>query len=188
MWIDTFGNVTYSPQLRDRRYIGDGEADHWGGLTNTISWKGFTLDVLFTYQYGVLATDGQVNFLIENANRTFNTLQIAYDNRWKQPGDITSYPRFFNGGSEPGGVNHATGSSRLWKKADFIRLRDARLSYDFSQGLLRKIKLTAFKVYIQGQNLYTYSDWLGYDPEFVGTSTGIIPQTKNFNAGIQIGF
>ena len=188
MYIDTFGNVTYSPQVRDRRYIGDGEADHWGGLTNTISWKGFTLDVLFTYQFGVLATDGQVNFLSENANRTFNTLQEAYDNRWQKPGDITSYPRLFNGGAEPGGVNHVIGSSRLWKKADFIRMRDARLSYDLSQGLLRKLKLNSCRFYVQGQNLYTYSDWLGYDPEYVGTSTGIIPQTKNFNAGIQIGF
>jgi TonB-dependent starch-binding outer membrane protein SusC len=103
-------------------------------------------------------------------------------------GNITSYPRFFNGGAEPGGNNHAIGSSRLWKKADFIRLRDVRLSYDFSQGLLRKLKLTNLRLYVQGQNLFTYSDWLGYDPEFVGTSTGIIPQTKNFNAGIQIGF
>ncbi len=188
MWVDTFGNITYAPQVRDRRYIGDGEADQWGGITNTISFKGFTIDALFTYQYGVLATDGQVNFLIENANRTFNTLQVAYDNAWEKPGDITSYPRFFNGGAEPGGNNHAIGSSRLWKKADFIRLRDVRLSYDFSQGLLRKLKLTNLRLYVQGQNLFTYSDWLGYDPEFVGTSTGIIPQTKNFNAGIQIGF
>jgi TonB-dependent starch-binding outer membrane protein SusC len=200
MWIDTFGNVTYTPQNRDRRYIGDNEADQWGGLTNTLSWKGFTLDVLFTYQYGVLATDGQVNFMLENANRTFNSLQVTYDQRWKNPGDITSYPRAFNNGAEPGGVNHVTGSSRLWKKADFIRMRDIRFSYDLSPGLLRKIKLSNVRVYVQGQNLFTYSDWLGYDPEFTGnggndangrpitSSTGIIPQTKNFNAGIQIGF
>lgn len=187
-WIDTFGNRTYTPQLRDRRYIGDSEADHFGGLTNTISYKGFTLDVLFTYQYGVLQTDGQVNFMLENANRTFNTLQFANDGRWKNPGDIVSYPRGFNGGSEPGGVNHVTGSSRLWRKADFIRMRDARLSYDFSQGLLRKLKLNSLKLYVQGQNLFTYSDWWGYDPEFTGTSTGIIPQTKNYNFGVQIGF
>ncbi|MFN5133753.1 MAG: SusC/RagA family TonB-linked outer membrane protein [Chitinophagaceae bacterium] len=187
-WVDTFGNRTYTPQLRDRRYIGDSEADHWGGLTNTFSFKGFTLDVLFTYQYGVLTTDGQVNFMLENANRTFNTLQFAYDQRWKQPGDITAYPRAFNNGAEPGGVNHVSGSDRLWKRADFIRMRDARLSYDFSQGVLRKLKLNSFRLYVQGQNLFTYSDWWGYDPEFTGTSTGIIPQTKNYNFGIQIGF
>lgn len=187
-WLDTFGNRTYTPQLRDRRYIGDAEADHWGGLTNTFSYKGFTVDVLFTYQYGVLATDGQVNFMLENANRTFNTLQFAYDDRWKTPGDITSFPRAFNNGAEPGGVNHVTGSSRLWKKADFIRMRDLRFSYDFSQGVIRKLKLNALKIYVQGQNLFTYSDWQGYDPEFVGTSTGIIPQTKNYNVGIQVGF
>jgi TonB-dependent starch-binding outer membrane protein SusC len=188
MWVDTFGNRTYTPQVRDRRYIGDTEADHWGGLTNTFSYKGFSLDVLFTYQYGVLQTDGQVNFMLENANRTFNTLQFAYDKRWQNPGDVTSYPRLYNGGAESAGINHVSGSSRLWKKADFIRMRDARLSYDFSQGLLRKLKLNSCRLYVQGQNLFTYADWWGYDPEFTGTSTGIIPQTKNYNFGIQLGF
>jgi len=187
-FIDTFNNTTYSPQLRDRRYIGDGEADQFGGLTNTFSWKGFSLDVLFTYQYGLLATDGQVNFLSENGNRTFNGLVKPYENAWKAPGDMTSYPRFFNGGTEPGGVNHVAGSSRLWKKADFIRVRDMRVSYDLPSNVTRRLKLSNARFYVQGQNLFTISDWAGYDPEFVGVSTGIIPQTKNFNAGIQIGF
>lgn len=188
MWIDTFGNITYQPQARDRRYIGDREPDYWGGLTNTISWKGFTLDVLFTYEYGRMATDGQVNFMIENGNRTFNTLRFAYENRWTKPGQITSYPRPFDGGAEQAGSNHAIGSSRLWQRADFIRLRDIRLSYNVSQDVLRKLKLNTLSFYVQGQNLFTYSDYWGYDPEFVGASTGIIPQTKNYNAGITIGF
>ncbi|MBX9784081.1 MAG: TonB-dependent receptor [Chitinophagaceae bacterium] len=188
MWLDTFGNVVYNPQLRDRRYIGDREPDYFGGLTNTFSFKGFQLDILFTYEFGRWATDGQVNFLLENGNRTFNTLQFAYDKRWKQPGDLTSYPRIFDAGAEQGGLNHVTGSSRLWRRADFIRMRDVRLSYNVSQSVLRKLKLNALSVFVQGQNLWTASDWWGYDPEFTGAATGIIPQTKNFNAGIQIGF
>lgn len=187
MWLDTLGNVTYTPQARDRYYIGDREPDYWGGLTNTISWKGFTLDVLFTYEYGRMATDGQVNFMLENGNRTFNTLRFVYEGRWTKPGQITSYPRAFDAGSEQGGVNHASGSSRLWQRADFIRMRDLRLSYNLQPNVLRRLKLSNLTVYVQGQNLFTYSDYWGYDPEFVGASTGIIPQTKNFNAGITLG-
>ncbi len=187
MWLDTLGHITYTPQARDRYYIGDREPDYWGGLTNTISYKGFTLDVLFTYEYGRWATDGQANFMLENGNRTFNTLRFAYENRWTKPGQITSYPRPFDAGSEQGGINHMSGSSRIWRRADFIRMRDVRLSYSLSQNLLRKAKLTNMTLYVQGQNLFTYSDYWGYDPEFVGTSTGIIPQTKNINAGITLG-
>ncbi|WP_460571580.1 SusC/RagA family TonB-linked outer membrane protein [Flaviaesturariibacter terrae] len=188
MFLDTFGHITYSPQTRDRRYIGDQEPDYWGGLTPSVSFKGFTVDALLTYEFGRLATDGQMNFMIEDANRTINSWQYAYDNRWQKPGDITSYPRIFDGGIEPGGVNHASASDRLWRKADYIRLRDLRISYDLSQSLTRRLHLSQARLYVQGQNLWTSSDWWGYDPEFVGTSTGIIPQTKNYNIGIQLGF
>lgn len=188
MFVDTFNNLTYQPQLRDRRYIGDQEPDYIGGFGHTISYKGFALDALFTYEYGRLATDGQVNFMLENGNRTFNTLRFAYEGRWTKPGDITSYPRIFDTGTEPGGVNHVTGSSRIWRKADFIRLRDIRLSYTFPTSLISRLKLSSATFYVQGQNLWTYTEWWGYDPEFVGTTTGIIPQTKNVNVGLQIGF
>jgi hypothetical protein len=43
-------------------------------------------------------------------------------------------------------------------------------------------------LYAQGTNLFTYDDFPGYDPEFVGTATGIIPQSKNYTFGIQVGF
>ncbi len=188
MFLDTFGNNTYNPLLRDRRYIGDTEPDYWGGMTNTFNYKGFQIDALFTYEFGRLATSNQVNFMLENGNRTFNTLRFAHEGRWAKPGDITAYPRAFDAGVEPGGVNHVTGSDRLWRKADFIRLRDVRLSYNFSQGVLRKLKLNNLSIYVQGQNLVTFTEWWGYDPEFVGADTGIIPNTKNYTFGVQIGF
>lgn len=189
MWRDTFGNVTYNPTVRDRRYIGDQEPDFFGGLTNTISYKGFTIDALLTYQYGAIATDGQVNFMLENSARlALNSLRETYDNRWKAPGQVTGYGRPINGGAEQAGAQLAIGQSRLWRKTDWIRLRDVRFSYDFSQAILRKLKINNLRLYVQGQNLWTRTVWLGYDPEFVGAATGIIPQTKNYNFGIQLGF
>jgi TonB-dependent starch-binding outer membrane protein SusC len=188
MYLDTFNNVTYLPIARDRRYIGDQEPDYFGGFSNAFSYKGFTLDVLFNYEYGRLATDGQVNFMLENGNRTFNSLREPYENRWKNPGDITSTPRIFDTGVEPGGVNHTSASSRLWKKADFIRLRDIKLSYTLPSNLLKTLKLNSLLFYVQGQNLFTYTGYWGYDPEFIGASTGIIPQTRNINVGLQLGF
>ncbi len=188
MYLDTFNNVTYLPIARDRRYIGDQEPDYFGGFTNVVSFKGITLDLLFNYEYGRLGTDGQVNFMSENGNRQFNSLQDPYDKRWKNPGDITAVPRIFDTGTEPGGVNHVSASSRLWRKADFIRLRDIKLSYAFPTKLLNKIKVSTATFYVQGQNLFTYTNWWGYDPEFVGAATGIIPQTRNVNIGLQVGF
>jgi TonB-dependent starch-binding outer membrane protein SusC len=191
-WYDTLGNLTYTPiTARDRRYIGDQIADFTGGFKNTITYKNFTLDFLLAYEYGRLSFDGQVTFLNENGNRQFNGLKDNYDNRWTAPGQITSVPRAYNGGAEPGGLNHVSASSRNWRRADFIRLRNVVLSYDVNAAVLKQLKISNCKFYVQGTNLWTYDDWWGYDPEFGGPNApanGIVPQSKNISFGLQLGF
>jgi len=186
MWFDAAGNLTYQVLAADRQTIGDLQPNQFGGLNNTLSWKGFTLDVFFNYEYGRLAQDGQVNFMIEN-QAIFNTNQDNYDNRWKTPGQITWWPRMNLNGAESKGNGALTGS-RTWFKADYIRLKNVMLSYNLNSEVTRKLKINNARVYIQGTNLWTYSDWFSYDIEFVGTATGIIPQTRNFTAGVQFAF
>lgn len=186
MWYDANGNLTYAVVAADRRYIGDQQPNYFGGLTNTFTWKGFELMVFFNYEYGRLSQDGQVNFMIENIAR-FNTNRDNYNGRWTTPGQLTWWPRMNVNGAETKGSGAASGS-RTWFKADYIRLKNVMLSYNFNGDALRKLKINNARFYIQGTNLWTYSDWFSYDIEFVGTATGIIPQTKNFTAGIQFGF
>jgi TonB-linked SusC/RagA family outer membrane protein len=186
MWLDTLGNVTYQPLLRDRVYIGDTQPDFWGGWTNNFTYKGFTLDVFFQYEYGRMADDGQVNFMLENIAR-LNAFTDVYDNRWTTPGQITWYPRMGQTGAESKGSSALSGSRTLFK-ADYIRLKNVTLSYDISSDVLKKLKLSAARFYLQGTNLWTMSDWYSYDIEFVGSATGIVPQSRNITAGIQIGF
>jgi TonB-linked SusC/RagA family outer membrane protein len=186
MWYDAAGNLTYQVLAADRVYIGDIQPNQFGGLSNTFSWKGFTLDVFFNYEYGRLAQDGQVNFMTENQAR-FNTNQENYDGRWTTPGQITWWPRMNLNGAESKGNGAQTGS-RTWFKADYIRLKNVMLSYNLSNEITRRLKINNARFYVQGTNLWTYSDWFSYDIEFVGTATGIVPQTRNFTAGIQFGF
>jgi hypothetical protein len=186
MWLDTLGNVTYQPLLRDRVYLGDTQPDFWGGWTNNFTYKGFTLDVFFQYEYGRMADDGQVNFMIENIAR-LNSFTDVYDNRWTTPGQITWYPRMGQTGAESKGSSALSGSRTLFK-ADYIRLKNVTLSYDINSDVLKKLKLSAARFYLQGTNLWTMSDWYSYDIEFVGSATGIVPQSRNITAGIQIGF
>lgn len=186
MWYDAAGNLTYQVLAADRVYIGDQQPNQFGGLNNTFSWKGFTLDVFFNYEYGRMANDGQVNFTIENIAR-FNTLQDTYDGRWTTPGQITWWPRMNLNGAEAKGNGAQTGS-RTWFKADYIRLKNVMLSYNLNSEVTRRLKISNARFYIQGTNLWTYSDWFSYDIEFVGTATGIVPQTRNFTAGVQFSF
>jgi TonB-dependent starch-binding outer membrane protein SusC len=187
MWLDTFGNLTYQVAARDRVVQGPTRLPIYTfGFTNNISYKGFTLTAFFQGEYGRYSTDGQVNFLTENLAR-INELQYIYDNRWTTPGQLTYVPRMNANGAETKGSGAQSGN-RMWFKADYIRLKNVMLSYDFSSKILSKLKISNARFYVQGTNLFTYSDWYGYDVEFVGTATGIIPQSKNVTMGIQIGF
>jgi TonB-dependent starch-binding outer membrane protein SusC len=186
MWYDTLGNLTYQVLARDRRYIGDGQPNYWGGLNNTLRYKGFTLDVFFQYEYGRTLTDGQANFMLENIAR-LNPLTEVYENRWTTPGQLTYLPRMNVNGAEQKGSGAGSGSRNFFK-ADYIRLKNVTLSYDINSEVTRRLKINNARFYIQGTNLWTYSDWYSYDIEFVGDATGIIPQSKNFTVGLQFQF
>lgn len=185
MWYDSLGNLTYqivSP--KDLRIIGDELPEFTGGLNNTFSYKGLTLDVFFMYEYGRLVNDGQINFLSEASGR-INWLQDIYDKRWTTPGQVTSVPRM-NLAAEQKSSGVQAGS-RMWYNGDFIRLKNILLSYDLPNNLTRRLKITNARFYVQATNLATFSDLASYDPEFLGAGTGQIPQSRNFTVGLQLG-
>lgn len=187
MWYDSLGNITYIPQNKDRYYagIGGGLPPIQGGLSSSISYKGLSVDVQFSYQYGQLLSDGQYNFAMETSARV-NLIHDNYDYRWTTPGQITHIPRA-NGATEPNSSGAGSGD-RFLQKTDFIRLRSITLAYDFSGEFIKRLKLNAARFYVQGGNLFTYTSFKGYDPEFVSTSLGIVPQSKNITAGFQFSF
>lgn len=190
MWLDINGNITYLPLAADRRYVGSSLATVFGGLNNNFSYKGFELTSFFTYEYGGLVTDGQYSFLRENGTRlALNALREVNDRSWKTPGQITDIPRNLttNAGNETRGASRNSGTAALLK-SDFIRLSQLTVAYSFQPSLVSRIGLSRARVYLQGVNLWTYTDYPGYDPEFTGAGTGQVPLTKSYTLGVQIGF
>ncbi len=61
MWYDINGNITYNPTAADRKVIGDIYPSHYGGWNNTFSYKGFSLDAFFQYEYGRVRVDGTIS-------------------------------------------------------------------------------------------------------------------------------
>lgn len=190
MWLDINDNITYLPLAADRRYVGSSLATVFGGLNNNFSYKGFELTSFFTYEYGGLVSDGQYNFLRENGTRlTLNALREVNERSWKSPGQITDIPRNLttNAGNETRGASRNSGTASLLK-SDFIRLSQLTVAYSFQPSLVSRIGLSRARVYLQGVNLWTYTDYPGYDPEFTGAGTGQVPLTKSYTLGVQIGF
>lgn len=187
MWRDINNNLTYFANAADRRFLGNSLNEYFGGFINNFEYKGFELEVFFNYEYGRIVNDGQINFMSEIGGRAFNALQDVYDRRWTAPGQITDVPRPINGNAESRASGNFAGSRTLLK-ADYIRLKQVTFGYNISPNVLRRIKLNNMKVYVQGINLWTYTDFPGYDPEFGATSVGIVPQSKNLTFGLQVGF
>ena len=190
MWYDIKRNITYLPLAADRIYYGSSLGTVFGGLNNNFSYKGFELTTFFTYEYGGIGSDGQYGFLRENGTRlALNALQDVVDRTWKTPGQITDIPRDVttNGANEIRGNSRNSGTAALLKY-DFIRLSQLTLAYSFKPSLVSRIGLSRARIYMQGVNLWTYTDYPGYDPEFTGAGTGQIPLTKSYTLGVQIGF
>ncbi len=187
MWYDINGNLTYNPSTADRKVIGDIYPSHFGGWNNTFSYKGFSLEAFFQYEYGRVRVDGQWQQMMRMAGATVNTLKYGYDTRWINPGDVVPTPRPFNGLADYNSAGWGSGTRYIFK-TDYIRLKQVTLAYEIPQATARRFKMDGARFYVQGLNLWTYTEWPGYDPEFTGDNFGIIPQSKNVTVGVQVRF
>lgn len=187
MWLDTLGNITYNPQARDFTYVGSPIPKAFGGLTNTFSYKGFTLDVFFQYQLGNKNLNNNAFFMENSASGGWNNLRSQLG-RWQRPGELAQFPRTYEGGTEPGSAAIGTFSSRHMEDAGYIRLKQVTLAYNVPQNIVSKAKLRSVRVFAQGLNLLTFTAYTGLDPEVLTTDIGTYPQAKQFSAGLEIGF
>jgi hypothetical protein len=174
----TTSNV-YDPD--DRVIIGPSDPTQFGGFSSSWNYKGIGLDVLFSYALGGYAYNND-RLNVENPIYWFSGLSVAMLKEWQKPGDITDVPSAFND-------LHAE-TTRFIEKTDYLRLRNVMLSYSLPESILNKIKLRSVRVFAQGQNLYVWHNFLGYDPEVV---TGVLggaayPQLKTVTFGLNIGF
>jgi len=191
MWYDYAGNITYRPQNpRDLKFFGSELPKFYGGFNNTFIYGGLSLDFLFQFDYGRRSQNSQTSFLAENAGRNFNALQETYERRWQKAGDITDVPRAFNANAEANSISNLSGSRTL-EDASYLRLKQVTLAYDIPAVFTRKIKASKARVYVQGANLITLTNWTSYDPEFLNFgngNSGLVPNSKTYQAGINITF
>ena len=175
--------------VADRQILGSAAPKFFGGLTNTINWKGFDANVLVTYQYGnkivsfdrILGEGGGV--------KDDSRMILAYNlNRWQKPGDITDVPRVTSVGN-----NYAIEqNSRLLEDGSFIRLRSLTIGYNVPKTLLSKIGIETARLYVAGTNLWLRTKYIGPDPESShginpqGIDVGTPPQPRTIQAGLNV--
>ncbi len=173
----------------DRTYIGSAIPRTFGGLGNTLSYKGFELDVFFQFSQQ-LTTNWMFNNLYPG--QLNNPVSDVYGNYWKQPGDVTKYPRLWTGVATNTTTNLLSNiypfSSATLVDMMYVRLKNLSLSYSLPTELLSKAKLNKAVVYLRGQNLLTWtSKEILKDPELI-TLRGGSAILKTISVGLQLSF
>jgi len=187
MWYDANGNITYLPVAADQSITSYLDPTHYGGLTNTFSYKGVTLDVFFQYDFGGNTFEQQTGFFLMDPGTAGNLLNRLLD-RWTTPGQITDIEQAFRTRNMPGVASRTTGSTWYIESTSYIRLKNATLSYQLPDNVVSRLGIRTFKVFATGQNLLTFTNYPGIDPEFLGTANAPYPQGRTIRTGVQLQF
>lgn len=197
MWYDANGNITYTPSVDDLVNYKDGKAEWNGGLGNTFSYKGLSLDVFFQFSLGKWAFANTDYYFNRTPDFLMQLSKIVLD-RWRQPGDVTYYPRAIEGGTdyaETANYRTQLGTHSIYN-ASYIRLKNVTLSYNLPSTLTEELNLRGIRLFATGLNLHTWTAWPFYDPEVAADPNDIYgnlvaasyPTGMRISGGIEIQF
>ncbi len=183
LWYTKDGEITNEYSEEDKVMTGKSFDAPWqGGFGTSLTWKGIS----FAAQFSWVADRWMFNNdrYFEESNGLYaaynQSKRLLYD-RWKQPGDITDIPRH--------GVTPQF-DDRFLENASFLRLKNVTLAYAFPQRLLSKSNFfSSARIYLQGQNLLTFTGFTGLDPE---SSSNVYkaqyPMSRQFTLGVEVSF
>lgn len=167
----------------DRKVIGDPTPNFSYGFTLSAAWKGFDLMVFLQGVSGNDIYNGLRRLDIPNANWTTDVLD-----RWHGLGTSKTFPRLVAG--DPNN-NFRNPSAFNLSNGAYMRIKTVQLGYQLPKNIIRRIGVETLRVYVGANNLFTFTQYQGYDPEIGGGSYGIdrgfYPQARTFMAGLNIG-
>lgn len=183
LWYTKDGQITNEFNEGDKVMTGKTFDAPWqGGFGTSLAWRGFSLAAQFSWVADRWMFNNDRYF--EESNGLYaaynQSKRLLYD-RWKQPGDITDIPRH--------GVTPQF-DDRFLENASFLRLKNVTLAYAFPQRLLSKTNFfSSARIYLQGQNLLTFTGFTGLDPE---SSSNVYkaqyPMSRQFTLGVEVSF
>jgi len=148
----------------DKAQIGDANPTAFGGWNNSFTFRNIELQVNLQYQFG----NDVINLSRKNVEKMADSRNQAQSitSRWRKQGDISEIPR-----AERLAEWNYDASTRWVEDASYIRLKTVSLSYNFAKKLTSRIGLRNMSAFVTGYNLYTWTKYLGVDPEVPITGT-----------------
>jgi TonB-linked SusC/RagA family outer membrane protein len=162
----------------DRVIVGKRDPKFYGGFSTDFSWKGISLNAVFTYNYG----QKRIAYMYEGMMSGTGESAAHRDmlDRWTPENTNTNVPRAYRG----------TGRYNVWETdwsvqdASFLRLSALTLAYSFPESIIDRAKINSLRIYFTGSNLFVATKYKGYDPE----GGDDYPMSRMFVTGINISF
>jgi TonB-dependent starch-binding outer membrane protein SusC len=169
---------------KDKVFLGSSIPKYTYGLTLNADYKGFDVMVFTQGAGGNKIFQGLRRLDIGNANYQTEAL-----GRWTGEGTSNTYPRIT---SDDSNQNFTNMSDFYLQKGDYVRLKLVQIGYSLPSAFLSKIKAQKVRLYLTGENLYTFTKYTGYDPEIgggvFGVDKGFYPQARSIIFGVNLQF
>lgn len=190
MYVDTNGDGYISEA--DRTAIANPEPKVFGGWSNTLSYKNFTLSMLFQYQFG---GDAYYSTMQESASGVIgmSILREMYGNTWTPDRTDAKYAKLM---WMPSVYTNTQANDRYVYSNSYFRLRNITLSYTFEPAWLERLHVSGASVFFTATNLFTITDWPGLDPDMAATNAftkttetkDVYPMSRSFSFGLKLQF
>ncbi|MDR1203307.1 MAG: TonB-dependent receptor [Tannerellaceae bacterium] len=167
----------------DRSILGQTDPKWTGGITNTFTYKNLTLSIFINTVQGQMRNNGIIGTASDEQGRRNGYKDIGY---WTPENKSNEWRSLSNNSNRKG--------YGFPMDASFTRIKDITISYNIPDKLVTKLKLDAVQIYASGRNLYTFTDWIGWDPEarYIGRGSENwevnYPVTRSFVFGLNVTF
>jgi TonB-linked SusC/RagA family outer membrane protein len=186
---DDFDNDGVIDYDNDRHEIGNPHPDVTLGVSLGCEWKGFDFGITGSGAFGMQVMQCYRTALLANQ---YNSYTVDAFDRWHGEGTSNKYPRL-----TVGQIADQWVSTRYMQNADYFKIQNVTLGYNFNK-LWKNSPFSQLRLYVQAQNLYTFTGYTGVDPE-VGSSggkdswargidVGLYPSARTFVVGASIKF
>ncbi|WP_418509847.1 SusC/RagA family TonB-linked outer membrane protein [Corallibacter sp.] len=175
----------------DRTFIGNPHPDFTYGFSNTFKYKNIDLSIFVQGSYG--------NDILNLTKRSGTTNSLLYQNQlaeaidfWSPNNPTASYPRPVSGENTNTFI-----SDRYIEDGSYLRIQNVTLGYNLPNDLISRINISKLRIYASGQNLFTFTDYSGYDPEVGSTNQNILlsgidngryPSSRTISLGLNVEF
>lgn len=175
----------------DRTVIGKGDPKHIGGFTNNFEYKDFDLSVFLQWSYGNDILNANKLMFESGFNRRRDLNQFAsYADRWTPENPNSDIP------SASQSSSNSLISSRIVEDGSYLRIKNVALGYTLPIKVVKKLHIDKARVYVSVQNLYTFTNYSGYDPEVSiknsalnpGLDFSAYPRARTIDFGINLSF